>query len=50
MFNIKPPELLTFNNVIVLDKCLKITHRKNKNTVLNENMMESEFIDCLGNA
>ena len=49
MSNIKPPELLIFNNVLIFSKCLKISHKENKDSIISENIHNSDFIDALGN-
>jgi len=49
MFNVRPPELLIFNNVLIFSKCLKISHKENKDSIISENIHDSDFIDTLGN-
>ena len=48
-FNIRLLELLIFDNVIVFAKYLNVTHKKNKYSILSNDIYESDFIDALGN-
>ena len=48
-FNIRLLVLLIFDNVIIFAKCLKVTHKENKYSILSNNIHKSDFIDILGN-
>jgi len=41
--------VLIFDNVIVFAKCLKVTRKKNKYSILSNDINESDFINALGN-
>ena len=43
-FNIRLLELLIFDNVIIFSKCLKVTHKKNKYSILSNDIRESDFL------
>ena len=48
-FNTRLPELLILNNIIVFAKCLKVTHKNNKYSILSNDIRKSDFINGLGN-
>ena len=50
LFNIRPPELLIFDNLLMFSKCFKLCSQKSKNHILVNDLEESSFIDALGNA
>ena len=49
MFNIRPPELLIFHNILFFSKYLKASHYEKKESKTCENTQDSDLIDTLGN-
>ena len=49
LFNVRPPELLIFDNLLVFNKCFKLCSQKRKSDVLSDDLENTSFIDALGN-